>query len=35
MEIEEYFSYIRKEVDNAYKIANEARAKGIDPKPFV
>ena len=34
-EIREYFSTIQKSVDNCYKIAEEARQKGLDPELFV
>jgi len=35
MNIEDYFSWINKRVESAYKIANQARAKGWDPEDKV
>ncbi|MEM4295296.1 MAG: DNA polymerase II large subunit [Candidatus Anstonellales archaeon] len=35
MEIDRYFSSIKNEVENAYAIAERARRKGFDPKPYV
>jgi DNA polymerase II large subunit len=34
-ETRDYFSTIQKSVDNCYKIADEARKKGLDPELFV
>ncbi len=34
-EYEEYFKQLEKKFYEAYKIAQEARKKGLDPKPFV
>ncbi|MGC8648667.1 MAG: DNA polymerase II large subunit [Candidatus Micrarchaeia archaeon] len=35
MNIKEYFDIINKNVEYAYKVAQEARSKGYDPQPFV
>ena len=35
MKIDEYFKHISARVDELYKIANEARAKGLDPESKV
>jgi len=35
MNISEYFKFIAEKVDEEYKIAGEARAKGFDPENFV
>jgi len=35
MEITEYFSLIQQEVEKAYDIAERARKKHLDPKPYV
>ena len=34
-EMEEYFTLIQQKVDLCYKIAEEARQKGLDPETFV
>ena len=34
-EIKDYFSTIQKNVDKCYKIADEARQKGLDPELFI
>src|SRR3989344_7552407 len=35
MNTDEYFTHIEKEVDKCFKIAGEARAKGLDPEMKV
>src|SRR3989338_9976418 len=35
METKEYFEQIEKSIHIAYKVANTARAKGLDPEPRV
>ena len=35
MNTQQYFKHLEKEVKKVYKVAEEARAKGLDPMPKV